>query len=29
VPFNKNGVGLASGLPGSDPKTVVKKVEAR
>lgn len=29
VPFNKSGVGLASGLPGSDPKTVVKKVEAR
>lgn len=29
VPFNKNGHGLASGLPGSDPKTVVKKVEAK
>lgn len=28
VNFNKRGPGLAQGLPGSDPKTVVKKVKA-
>lgn len=28
VAFNKEGHGLAQGLPGNDPKTVIKKVKA-
>ena len=28
VPFNKEGHGLAQGLPGNDPKTIIKKVKA-